>query len=57
MIHIRTSPTEGVWQQVLRSVFRPKGKEVTRLWIKLHNVELHNLHPSSDIIRVINQGG
>jgi hypothetical protein len=28
--------------RVLRRIFRPERKEVTRGWIKLHNEEFHN---------------
>jgi hypothetical protein len=37
--------------RVLRGIFGPKRDEVTGEWSKLHSVELHNLHPSPDIIR------
>jgi hypothetical protein len=39
--------------RVLRTVFGPKGDEVTGEWRKLQNGELHNLYPSPDIIRQI----
>jgi hypothetical protein len=39
--------------RVLRSIFGPKGEEVTGAWRKLHNEELHNLYASQNIIRVI----
>jgi hypothetical protein len=39
--------------RVLRRIFGPKKKEVVRGWRRLHNEELHNLYPSSNIIRVI----
>jgi hypothetical protein len=39
--------------RVLRRIFGPKGDEVTGEWRKLHNVELHNLYSSPDIIRQI----
>jgi hypothetical protein len=39
-------------KRVLR-IFGPKRNEVTGEWRKLHNWELHNLYPSSDIIRQI----
>jgi hypothetical protein len=32
---------------------RPKSDEVTGGWRKLHNEELHNLHSSPSIIRMI----
>jgi hypothetical protein len=38
---------------VLRRIFGPKRDEVTGDWRKLHNEELHNLHSSSSIIRMI----
>jgi hypothetical protein len=38
---------------VLRRIFRLKRDEVTGGWRKLHNEELHNLHSSSSIIRMI----
>jgi hypothetical protein len=38
--------------RVLR-IFGPKRDEVTRGWRKLHNEELHNLHSSPCIIRMI----
>jgi hypothetical protein len=39
--------------RVLRRMFGPKRDEVTGEWRKLHNVELHNLYSSPDIIRQI----
>jgi hypothetical protein len=39
--------------RVLR-IFGSKRDEVTRVWIKLHNEELHNLYSSPSIIRMIN---
>jgi hypothetical protein len=41
---------------ILRTIFGPKMKEVTGGWRKLHNEELHNLHTSSSIIRIIKSG-
>jgi hypothetical protein len=38
---------------VLRRIFEPKGDEVTGGWKKLHNEELHNLHSSLTVIRII----
>jgi hypothetical protein len=38
--------------RVLRRIFEPKMEEVAGGWRRLHNEELHNLHTSSDIIRV-----
>jgi hypothetical protein len=34
-------------------IFGPKRDEVTGGWRKLHNEELHSLHSSSSIIRMI----
>jgi hypothetical protein len=39
--------------RVLRRIFGPKRDEVTGEWRKLHNVELHNLYSSPDIIRQV----
>jgi hypothetical protein len=39
--------------RVLRRIFGPKRDEVTGDWTKLRNEELHNLHPSPSIIRMI----
>jgi hypothetical protein len=39
--------------RVLNRIFGPKGIEVTGGWRKLHNGELHNLHTSPSIIRII----
>jgi hypothetical protein len=38
---------------VLRRIFEPKRDEVTRVWRKLHNEELHNFYPSPSIIRTM----
>jgi hypothetical protein len=38
---------------VLRRIIGPKRDEVMGSWRKLHNVELHNLHSSPSIIRMI----
>jgi hypothetical protein len=38
---------------VLRRIFGPKRDAVTGEWRKLHNVELHNLYSSPNIIRMI----
>jgi hypothetical protein len=39
--------------RVLRRIFGPKRDEVTGVWRKLNNEELHNLYSSPDIIREI----
>jgi hypothetical protein len=39
--------------RVLRRIFEPKRDEVTGGYRKLNNEELHNLHSSLNIIRVI----
>jgi hypothetical protein len=39
--------------RVLRRIFGPKRDGVTGVWRKLHNEELHNLHSSPSIIRII----
>jgi hypothetical protein len=39
--------------RVLKRIFGPKRDEVTGVWIKLHNEELHNLYSSPSIIRMI----
>jgi hypothetical protein len=39
--------------RVLRRIFGPKRDEVTGVWRKLHNEELHNLYASPSIIRTI----
>jgi hypothetical protein len=39
--------------RVLRGIFGPKRDEVTGKWRKLHNEELHDLHSSPSIIRII----
>jgi hypothetical protein len=38
--------------RVLRRIFGPKRDEMTGDWRKLHNVELHNLYSSPNIIRM-----
>jgi hypothetical protein len=44
----------GVFEnRVLRKIFGPKRDEVTGGWRKLHNEELHDLHSSRSIIRII----
>jgi hypothetical protein len=37
----------------LRRTFGPKRDEVTGMWRKLHNEELHDLYSSPTIVRVI----
>jgi hypothetical protein len=39
--------------RVLRRIFGPKRNQVTGIWRKLHNEELHNLYQSPNIIRMI----
>jgi hypothetical protein len=39
--------------RALRIMFGPKRDEMVGGWRKLHNEELHNLHSSPGIIRVI----
>jgi hypothetical protein len=44
----------GVFEsRALRSIFGSKRDEVTGEWRKLHNEELHDLHSSPSIIRII----
>jgi hypothetical protein len=38
---------------VQKRVFGSKRDEVTEVWRKLYNEELHNLYPSPNIIRMI----
>jgi hypothetical protein len=40
-------------KRVLRRIFGPKRDEVTGGWRKLHNEELHGLHSSPSIVRLI----
>jgi hypothetical protein len=40
--------------RVPRRIFGAKRDEVTGDWRKLHNVELHNLYSSPNIVRMIN---
>jgi hypothetical protein len=39
--------------KVSRRIFGPKKDEVTGVWRKLHNEELHDLYSSHTIVRVI----
>jgi hypothetical protein len=39
--------------RVVKRIFGPKRDEVTGGWRKLHNEELHNVHSSPSIIRII----
>jgi hypothetical protein len=39
--------------RVLRRIFGPKRAEVTGIWRKLHNEELHGLYSSPSIVKVI----
>jgi hypothetical protein len=39
--------------RVLRRIFTLKGDEVTEVWRKLHNEEVHNFYSSPSIIRMI----
>ena len=38
---------------MLMGIFVPKGDEVRREWVKLHNEELNDMHSSPNIVRVI----
>jgi hypothetical protein len=42
--------------RVLWRIFGPQGDEITEDWRKLHNEELHNVHSSPSIIRMIKSG-
>jgi hypothetical protein len=47
----------GVFEKrVMRRIFGPKRDEGIGGWRKLHNEELHNLHSSPNIIRMIKSG-
>jgi hypothetical protein len=39
--------------RVLRRIIEQKRDEVTGVWRKLHNEELHNLYSSPSIIRMV----
>jgi hypothetical protein len=43
--------------RVLRRIFEPERDEVVRGWIILRNKELHKLHSSTSIIRMIKSRG
>jgi hypothetical protein len=43
--------------RVLRRIFGPKKDEVTGVWRKLHNEELHSLYYSPRIIRRMRWAG
>jgi hypothetical protein len=52
--HIREERRLRVFEnRLLRRIFRPKRKEVTREWRKLYNEELHDLYSSPNIVQVI----
>jgi hypothetical protein len=40
-------------KKVLRKISGPKRQEITGIWRKFNNEELHNLYFSQNIIRVI----
>jgi hypothetical protein len=40
-------------KRVLRRIFGPKRVEVMGDWKKLHNEELHNLHSSPNVIKIM----
>jgi hypothetical protein len=49
-----TGRTQNVFpNRVLRKIFGPRREEVKGSWRKLHNEELHKLHSSRNVIRVI----
>jgi hypothetical protein len=39
--------------RVLRRIFGPRRDEVAGVWRKLHTKELHGLHSSASVIRII----
>jgi hypothetical protein len=42
-------------KKLLGITFKPNREEVVEGWIKLHSLELNNLHASINIIRLINR--
>jgi hypothetical protein len=42
-----------VFEKSVQKIFESRRDEVTEVWIRLHNEELHNLHSSSRIIRMM----
>jgi hypothetical protein len=52
--YISSNIDYGFENMVLRRIFVPKGDGVMRAWRELHNEELHYLHSSPSIIRLIN---
>jgi hypothetical protein len=43
--------------RVLRRIFEPRRNQVTGEWRKLHNEDLHDLHSSPSIIRIMKEKG
>jgi hypothetical protein len=41
------------WNGVLRRICGPKREEVAGDWRRLHNEELHDLHDSPNVIRMM----
>ena len=51
---LREEPRLKVFEnRMLRRIFGPKRDEVTEEWSNLHNDELNDLYPSTNIVRVI----
>jgi hypothetical protein len=49
---LREEPRLRVFEnRMLRTIFGSKREEVTEVWRKLHNEELHDLYASPSIIR------
>jgi hypothetical protein len=42
-----------VFENMLRRIFGPKREEVAGGWREMHNEEVHNLHATPTIIRMI----